>query len=294
MAFFLLNAWAYADSDLQHCLEKDDSSNDSLRLLQKREGQALGRSDHAGEMLVDCNQSVMDLSSHGLDTWPLSTEAYCPLLQLLDLSKNSIQEVPKNAFSKMPNLKILLLNMNKIQTFPDISSLKKLSQLDLSSNNIKDLPQGALYGNPELIHLDLHRNKLTFLPQFSTWLGKPNLLNILNLAHNQIKSIGPSDPFGILDPLDWLDLSSNKLTYIPGSLVKALMGTDNAVLLGNPLSCRSENCESRVTAEGTGVKIGGGETLFALPLNWCQLPLCEATASTNSTNTTNTTNESAL
>eukprot|EP00434_Breviolum_minutum_P041786 symbB.v1.2.037172.t2/scaffold5412.1/size27432/1 len=291
MAFFLLNAWAYADSDLQHCLEKDDSSNDSLRLLQKREGQALGRSDHAGEMLVDCNQSVMDLSSHGLDTWPLSTEAYCPLLQLLDLSKNSIQEVPKNAFSKMPNLKILLLNMNKIQTFPDISSLKKLSQLDLSSNNIKDLPQGALYGNPELIHLDLHRNKLTFLPQFSTWLGKPNLLNILNLAHNQIKSIGPSDPFGILDPLDWLDLSSNKLTYIPGGLVKALMGTDNAVLLGNPLSCRSENCESRVTAEGTGVKIGGGETLFALPLNWCQLPLCEATASTNSTNTTNTTNE---
>ena len=168
----------------------------------------------------------MDLT-HGL----LST-AYCPLLQLLDLSKNAIQEVPKNAFSKMPNLKILLLNLNNLQTFPDISSLKKLSQLDLSSNNIKDLPQGALYGNPELINLDLHRNKLTFLPQFSTWLGKPNLLNILNLANNQIKSIGPSDPFGILDPLDWLDLSSNKLTYIPGGLVKALMGTDNAVLLG--------------------------------------------------------------
>lgn len=290
MAFFLLNAWAFADSDLQHCLEKDDSI-DSLRLLQKREGQALGR-DHAGEMLVDCNQSVIDLSSHGLDTWPLSTEAYCPLLQLLDLSKNAIQEVPKNAFSKMPNLRILLLNMNNIQTFPEISSLKKLSQLDLSSNNIKDLPQGALYGNPELINLYLHRNKLTFLPQFSTWLGKPNLLNILNLANNQIKSIGPSDPFGILDPLDWLDLSSNKLTYIPGGLVKALAGTDNAVLLGNPLSCRNEDCESRVTAEGTGVKMGSGETLFALPLNWCQLPVCEATSV--STNSTNTTNESAL
>ena len=61
MAFFLLNAWTFADSDLQHCLEKDDSI-DSLRLLQKREGQALGH-DHAGEMLVDCNQSVIDLSN---------------------------------------------------------------------------------------------------------------------------------------------------------------------------------------------------------------------------------------
>lgn len=272
---------------LEHGLEKDDCP-DSMRLLQRSE-QRLGIQTQKSQSEFGQSQSendgkgceeILDLSGRRLTTWPWTDLTHCPSLQILDLSNNFLEDVPTNAFANTSNLRILRLSMNRIASFPAVASLKKLWELDLSFNNIETLPPGALSENRELTSLNLRHNKLTVLPSFASWIDRQNELNFLVLASNQISSIGSSRTSGVLDSLDWLDLSNNKLSYLKADFVRDVQGVDNLILIGNPFSCR-----------GTNVKCSTGapedQLRFALPVNWCELPVCVTNSTVSDVNTTN-------
>jgi len=294
--FVCTTALTAFDSDILECLEKDDCP-DSMRLLQKRSettpkdvaaiantatdtaNQRIQRTESSAESSAESStknsaessgcQEIVDLSGQRLTTWPWDATD-CQSLQILDLSNNFLEDVPKYAFSNTPNLRILRLNMNRITSFPAVTSLNKLWELDLSFNSIEILPKGALTENRQLTTLNLRHNKLTHLPSFDYWLGQQNELNVLILANNQITSIDASTAGGtdILDSLDWLDVSGNKLSYLGADFAKDVKGVDNLVLTGNPFSCRGidVNCNTKWAVED--------QSRLALPVNWCSLPAC--------------------
>lgn len=272
-------ATAFTSDVLEHGLEKDDCP-DSMRLLQWRSEQRLenreSQSENSGK---GCNQEILDLSGRGLTTWPWTELTHCPSLQILDLSNNFLEDVPTNAFANTSNLRILRLSMNRIASFPAVASLTKLWELDLSFNNIETLPSGALMENRELTTLNLRHNKLTVLPSFTSWIERQNELNFLVLASNQISSIGSSTT-GVLDSLDWLDLSNNKLSYLKADFVRDVQGVDNLILIGNPFSCRGINDKCTTGSPEDQMR-------FALPVNWCKLPVCDTNSTVSDVNTTN-------
>lgn len=288
-SLFVCTALTAFDPDILECLENDDCP-DSMRLLQKR-SEATPKDvaatataiDQRSESSVESStnsessgcQEIVDLSGQRLTTWPWDA-TNCQSLQILDLSNNFLEDVPKYAFTNTPNLRILRLNMNRITSFPAVTSLNKLWELDLSFNSIETLPRGALTENRQLTTLNLRQNKLTHLPSFAYWLGQ-NELNVLILANNQITSIDASAEGGtdILDSLDWLDLSGNKLSYLGADFAKDVKGVDNLVLTGNPFSCRGidVNCNTKWAVED--------QSRLALPVNWCSLPTCYPNLSKN-------------
>lgn len=290
--FVCTTALAAFDSDILTCLQRDDCP-DSMRLLQKRSettpkdvAATDTATDTANQRIAESSaessvesstknsaessgcQEIIDLSGQRLTTWPWDV-TNCQSLQILDLSNNFLEDVPKYAFSGTPNLRILRLNMNRITSFPAVTSLNKLWELDLSFNSIQTLPKGALTENRQLTTLNLRHNKLTHLPSFDYWLGQQNELNVLILANNEIASIdasaGGSD---ILDSLDWLDVSGNKLSYLGADFARDVKGVDNLVLTGNPFSCRGidVDCNTKWAVED--------QSRLALPVNWCSLPTC--------------------
>lgn len=290
--FVCTTALTAFDSDILECLEKD-ACPDSMRLLQRRSetspkdvttanaatdtaNQRIQRTESFAESSAESStrnsaessgcQEIVDLSGQRLTTWPWDA-TNCRSLQILDLSNNFLEDVPKYAFSNTPNLRILRLNMNRITSFPAVTSLNKLWELDLSFNSIETLPKGALTENRQLTTLNLRHNKLTHLPSFDYWLGQQNELNVLILANNHISSIDASGGTDILDSLDWLDVSGNKLSYLGGDFAKDVKGVDNLVLTGNPFSCRGidVNCNKWAVEDQSRV---------ALPVNWCSLPTC--------------------
>lgn len=115
---------------------------------------------------------------------------------LLNLAGNLIRILPFNAFRDVPALQILWLNQNNlIFLYPDaFIALGNLKELNLSRNA-----------------------RLTYLHSY-TFRGLLNLIS-LDLSHCNIFDIHPV-VFSHVSSLEFLDLSSNKMHFIPQALRK--------------------------------------------------------------------------
>lgn len=192
---------------------------------------------------------------NGIDT--LSQDDFKGLgeLELLDLSQNELTEIPDGVFGMLSKLKNLDLSSNHITHIQkhSFSGLVQLERLYLHENRIQSIHLEAFEGLEMLLELKLQGNQLSSLPS----LHFPRLL-LLDLSHNNIPSLGPSDLqtphlealklaslqltsvdedlIASLGNLHNLDISENQLTEVPQALKQdSLKGLIKLSLAGNPL-----------------------------------------------------------
>ncbi|XP_070154848.1 leucine-rich repeat-containing protein 15-like [Polyergus mexicanus] len=140
-------------------------------------------------------------------------------LHYLSISENKIDSIESNAFEDANKLVYLNLSINKIthlhtETFEKLQSLRSL---DLSLNNLENIPQ---ISSEVLSILSLNCNNITKNLTINSFAKMPKLTKLL-LAGNQIDEINVPT-FAHLSLLEILDLSRNKLSFIPEGLSESL------------------------------------------------------------------------
>ncbi|CAL8360908.1 unnamed protein product [Merluccius merluccius] len=149
---------------------------------------------HSMPVPIPLDTTHLDLSSNAmgpLSDAMLTGPGYTTLISL-DLSSNHITKVSPNALSR----------------------LRYLENLDLSDNSLESLSSRALSGLP-LAEVDLSYNSFQNFDMdvFATKVnGEPV---IVDLSHNQIRSISRGDRRGGVPLIQSLSLTANRLTDVP-------------------------------------------------------------------------------
>lgn len=157
----------------------------------------------------------LNLSENRIEKIPEDIKAIYSL-ETLVLIDNKLDSLPKN-FSSLINLTSLDLSANDFVQFPNVFSLKNLSELILQENKIEVIPPKISQLN-NLVTLEMNKNLLKKIPDE---LCKCSLLEELDFTDNQIEEI--SDQIGNLKRLLKLDVPSNNLTKLPSSIGDLVM-----------------------------------------------------------------------
>jgi len=188
-------------------------------------------------------------------------------LKYLDLFGNNIKELPE-WFFKLTNLKNVSLRNNSFQTIPSILyTLNNIENLNLSDNRITELYESDVRNLFEINAIDLSFNNFKFIPtikiqypktihfiakgnkleEFPTILNRIESLQKLDLSENSIVSFKDED-FSKLQNLEELNLSHNKLTYLPPSIGK-LKKLKRLNLSGNRIKYLPKEFENLIALE---------------------------------------------
>ncbi|KAG0261672.1 hypothetical protein BGZ95_004178 [Linnemannia exigua] len=153
----------------------------------------------------------LDLSRNRLESLPDQLTSFVPHLSYLNLSHNLFTEIPLE-LCKLTELQVLIMSQNRIQgPVPDkiCSHLTQLKTLKLCANQITSLPDSLA-----------HLNKLESLSMGSVYGG--NLLTTF-----------PAGCIRFMTSLRELDLSHNKLRFLPVDIghyhshLRQLVASDN-------------------------------------------------------------------
>ncbi|KAL6427845.1 hypothetical protein ACFW04_008350 [Cataglyphis niger] len=141
-------------------------------------------------------------------------------LHYLSISGNEIDHIESNAFEDINNLIYLNLSINKIthlhsETFEKLQSLRLL---DLSFNKLESVPQ---ISSEVISILSLNCNNIKKNLTINSFAKMPKLMKLL-LGGNQIDEINVQI-FANLSLLEILDLSRNKLSFLPEGLSEFLI-----------------------------------------------------------------------
>lgn len=183
----------------------------------------------------------LDLRYCDLTTIPSDLFANSRILQTFDVGYNRLFSLPPSSefIHSAPYLNTLNLEGNQIEILtPDQFSGMHLSYLNLAKNRIRELQYG-IFNHLDVIELDLSENVLNG-NSIHTQVFAPIALQLvrLNLAGNSLGMLPPgsldhlyrlqilnlsmcaltqlnTDEFGRLQNLMILDLSNNRISYIP-------------------------------------------------------------------------------
>jgi protein phosphatase 2C len=196
-------------------------------------------------------------------------------LQYLNAGHNQLSEISLEGLS---SLEEVFLSGNPIKQLPDNISetcpnLKLLFAADMA---LKKVPTG-LNGLSLLEQIDFSHNRITEIPPA---LGDLESLRSMSFAHNKLETSkerevlktpgkGPWDCIefwqGFIQILE-IDLSHNKLKYVPKGL-ETKFGTEcEVVLIGNPLAETTESKSIFLTPQlGKRYQVGWSEMLGRRP-----------------------------
>ncbi|KAK7081720.1 hypothetical protein SK128_017615 [Halocaridina rubra] len=122
-----------------------------------------------------------------------------------------------------------------------LKRIPKLTHLDLSATGMNTL-QADFTGNMDLKYLDISRNKLGTITLTEKVINQLSYLNVSGngvstieiVQSSHLKSITPrAEHQNMTRNLRVLDVSNNKLTYIPQLLIEALVQENPVLKLGN-------------------------------------------------------------
>ncbi|KAF4526470.1 hypothetical protein B566_EDAN015132 [Ephemera danica] len=160
-----------------------------------------------------------------------------PHLQWLDLSFNRLRELDFDVFRHTRRLQVLKLQYNDLVDVPaDVfHGLNELRVITLADNGLKQLPDGLVFAATNLERLDVSNNQLTRVPNgiFSASSGRS--LCDLDLSHNLIAAIHPTDAVSRLKSLTRLDLSHNRLTRLDDATFSTMPRLTSLDISYNPL-----------------------------------------------------------
>lgn len=172
------------------------------------------------------NLIKMDLSNNDISELP---DEICELkcLSWLNLSNNRLKKLPSK-LHKLINLEELGLGSNMIEEMPSLHGLSKLRILPIFRNKVKSIEGLVTLENLE--KLDLSDNIFEYFPNEIFSLKK---LKYLNLKSNCIETINVDNvKFRKTVDINLLDISYNKLTFIPIKFFR-LLGSNASVRLNN-------------------------------------------------------------
>lgn len=238
-----------------------DLTRNKLKSLPNEMGQltrisGLGLSENEFEQIPECIYKLKNLRKFGFFsnkiTFISPNIKNLRSLVKLDLSNNQLKEIPPD-FCTLTNLSWLNLSNNKLKKIPDeINNLKKLEELGLGINELESLPNmnnlnllrifpvfknklktihPSLFNIKSIEKLDFSDNKITEFPYSA--LKNPTL-KYLNLRNNEIKEISTFMFDDCKSNISLLDISENKLKYLPLRFLKCFI-TSTSIRIGlNP------------------------------------------------------------
>uniref|UniRef100_A0AC35GTL9 Ig-like domain-containing protein n=1 Tax=Panagrolaimus sp. PS1159 TaxID=55785 RepID=A0AC35GTL9_9BILA len=176
----------------------------------------------------------LDLSHNELTTLEISKQPTFRNLIYLNVKNNSLKLLSHDAFSFFPNLEEIHLQFNKIYSVDwEAFRLIKLRYLYLQNNYLPIISEHMLRFTPNLEVLDLSHNQLTFVQSSSFYTAQR--LSSINLNNNRIQQF-KYDSFMTLNQIQWLDLSYNNMSILPGLDLKQFVGLKFLNLSGNPFT----------------------------------------------------------
>jgi Leucine-rich repeat (LRR) protein len=163
------------------------------------------------------NISRLDLSYNLLKQFDNKEALYMTQIKKLYLNDNFLKSVPPALFAELPRVTNIDLSHNYLGELPEFSYAPKLKKLDLSHNLLTYLPTSITQFH-SLQHLNLSHNHLGLLshliePALPLEMSHLDRLTHLDLSYNFLDEIPPG--IGLMDNLQWLNLSQNRLTELP-------------------------------------------------------------------------------
>lgn len=127
-------------------------------------------------------------------------------------------------------------------------SYQSLVHLNLTNCKIGEIEEGAFNGLAQLKTLELSNNELKEFNMQEIASSSPNLENIF-LGNNAIESLADYNNSALSNLID-LDISNNKLTYLPTSILTKLSEINGFTVNmdGNSWDCENEKWAEYVTA----------------------------------------------
>ncbi len=182
--------------------------------------------------------SSLTLKSNRLYSIPDATSINTENLEKLHLENNGIKSVTVESLRGYKRLKYLILRWNQIKLQRGcFNSSFALEILDLRSNRLSGDIRNELLGLKHIHELFLCDNNIE---NFSIIAFSASLhLNHLELAGNPLLEkniIGLSKAWNYLINLHYLDLSRNRISYLPQQILKNLSKLQSLVLSNNDLS----------------------------------------------------------
>ncbi|XP_046834184.1 chaoptin-like [Vespa crabro] len=140
-------------------------------------------------------------------------------IKYLDFSENSISSIEDDAFSEVGN-SLLTLRIshglsNTITEIPNkpFKSLTNLQHLDFSNNKIKTMPDTSFHFLKRIKRIELQDNEIDAIPKGTFQGDIHSMLEEVNFAYNQIKSI-QTHTFVDLLSLTTINLEDNAIKRI--------------------------------------------------------------------------------
>ncbi|VBB28104.1 unnamed protein product [Acanthocheilonema viteae] len=156
-----------------------------------------------------------------------------PTLEILSLARNRLQQLSKATFVNLNNLEQLDLSYNQLRTFDFTflaQSLVNVKHLDLSHNRIITINLHP--AKRTLMHLNLAHNQLQSIGK--NMLYDFGQLKVLKINHNELIEI-QSNAFAMCTWLTELDLSYNHLRILHKGLFTKQNIYDSLVLRNNAI-----------------------------------------------------------
>lgn len=178
----------------------------------------------------------LDISNNQLSELVLGILDPMVYLRTLYLENNKLQGLPLGIFDKSRGLYEIDLSLNDMSTLPlgIFDSVPQIGIIDMTSSNFNDMPSGIFDENKALKELYLSSNGITVIPDLH--FNDLTHLSLIDLSNNQLSQLADNTfarqtnlkylnlsmnilidatPVAYLQRLSTLDLSKNKLTYVP-------------------------------------------------------------------------------